>query len=149
MNISLWYLPFFIQAILIFIDEFYFHIRRGLPKWERVGHPLDTSTIIVTLLWTLVAEYNSFNLKIFSALALFSLFFITKDEFVHKDVCPKTEMWLHALLFINHPILLTSCAFLWKDHHRSFLSTQVLLTTLFLSYQILYWNFIWKERKKV
>jgi len=26
------------------VDEFYFHRRRGLPRWERLAHPLDTMT---------------------------------------------------------------------------------------------------------
>lgn len=147
MTLTLWQLPFFIQAVLIFIDEFYFHHRRGLPKWERIGHPLDTATILLVVIWTLITDFTSLHLKIFIFLALVSLFFITKDEFVHKDVCPKVEMWLHALLFINHPILLTSAAFMWKEGHTLFLSTQAIFITLFLSYQIIYWNVLWKEKK--
>ncbi len=146
---NLWHLPFLIQAVLIFIDEFYFHHKRGLPKWERIGHPLDTLTILVALVWVCFSSLDPLNLKIYIVLALFSLFFITKDEFVHKDICPKLEMWLHALLFINHPILLTAAYFLWKTGQMSFLVTQCCLVGAFLSYQILYWNVLWKKRHLV
>jgi hypothetical protein len=36
-------LPPIVQAITMFVDEFYFHFALGQPRWERMGHPLDTS----------------------------------------------------------------------------------------------------------
>ena len=35
------------QAALMMVDELHFHRRRGLPRWERIGHPLDTATVLV------------------------------------------------------------------------------------------------------
>lgn len=147
MNDLVWKLPFFAQALLIFIDEFYFHHKRGLPKWEQIGHPLDTLTILIVLLWTFFADFTQMNLNIFIALSLLSLIFITKDEFVHKDICPKKEMWLHALLFINHPLLIISLGFLWQKGMLGFIKTQSILVFMFMSYQYLYWNFVWKPKK--
>ena len=46
-------LPFFLQGLAIFFDEFYFHHRRGLGKWEKVGHPLDTLTVLMAYLFLL------------------------------------------------------------------------------------------------
>ncbi len=43
-------IPFLVQTFLITFDEWYFHLKRGLPKWERIGHPLDTLTAIFCLL---------------------------------------------------------------------------------------------------
>ena len=80
--------PFFLQILIISFDEFYFHVRRGLPKWERLGHPLDTLTVLACFCFVLFVPYSPFSLKVYIALALFSCIFVTKDEFVHKEHCP-------------------------------------------------------------
>jgi hypothetical protein len=158
-------LPFIIQAIAIFFDEIYFHHKRGLPKWERIGHPLDTLSVLICFLYALMFPCTKSHLITFYILSFASCLFITKDEFVHSDICPKTEMWLHALLFINHPIMLFSLSLMWSCIHQGPLSTlidfsqnnisflktfiisQSLFITLFGLYQTFYWNFIWKERQ--
>jgi len=166
MIISAILLPFIIQTIVIFIDEYYFHIKRGLPRWERIGHPLDTLSVLLCLLFVLFVPYSMDALKAYLALAIFSCLFVTKDEFVHKHHCPASEQWLHSLLFLNHPIVLTSLGIIWLiieeakspawvahlDHSpllHPFLITQTVFITLFLLYQIIYWNFIWKEKKVI
>jgi hypothetical protein len=86
------------------------------------------------------------NFKIYIGLAILSCLFITKDEFVHKHHCPAGEHWLHALLFVNHSIVLTVLAFLWPDMDagvKTFLWVQTGGIFLFLLYQIVYWN-IWR-----
>lgn len=151
------------MAVITF-DEFYFHVRRGLPKWERLGHPLDTLTVLGCFSYILFVPYSSFFLKIYIALAIFSCVFVTKDEFVHKDCCLASEQWLHALLFLNHPIVLTSAGLLWPlmnkadvpswmngfkpyaDTLRSIFIVQTACVFLFFIYQIVYWNFIWKDK---
>lgn len=164
MIVSAIFLPFIIQTIVIFIDEYYFHIKRGLPRWERIGHPLDTFSVLLCLLFVLCVPYSIGALKAYIGLAIFSCLLVTKDEFVHKHHCPASEQWLHALLFLNHPIVLTSLGITWLiieeakspawvahlDHSPllyPFLITQTIFITLFLFYQIIYWNFIWKEKK--
>ncbi len=157
--------PFIVQALVIFADEFFFHIKRGLPRWERIGHPLDTLSVILCFLYALYIPFSPLNLKIYIGLALFSCIFVTKDEFVHKECCPASEQWLHALLFINHPIVLTMVGVLWCAMHdaglpillqslflheieiKSFLEIQTLFIGLFCAYQFIYWNFIWKEKQ--
>lgn len=157
-------LPFVAQMLIISFDEFYFHVRRGLPKWERLGHPLDTLTVLVCFSFVLFVPYSSFFLKIYIALSIFSCIFVTKDEFVHKECCPASEQWLHALLFINHPVVLTSAGLLWPlvnkaavpgwmnslipfaDLLRSILLIQTGCVALFLTYQTIYWNFLWKDK---
>jgi hypothetical protein len=158
-------LPFLVQSIVITLDETLFHIKRGLPKWERIGHPLDTLTILICLGYVLCVPYSPFHLKIYCALSIFSCVFVTKDEFIHKECCPATEQWLHAFLFINHPILLTATGLIWPTLHgnqapswlsswldnpeflKFFLIFQAAFATLFFLYQTIYWNFIWKEKK--
>lgn len=155
-------LPFFLQALAMILDEGVFHLKRGLPKWERIGHPLDTLSTLACMLFVLFIPYSTFALKIYIALAVFSSIFVTKDEFVHKHHCPGTEQWLHALLFTLHPITLASAGLIWPVVHRvdiplwlsswlnnpellsNFLCTQATAMALFFIYQIVYWNFIWK-----
>ncbi len=157
-------LPFLIQMLVITFDEFYFHVRRGLPKWERIGHPLDTLTVLACFAFVLFVPYSSLFLKVYIGLAIFSCIFVTKDEFVHKECCPASEQWLHALLFLNHPIVLTAAGLLWPivqgysfptwlqgwipyaDQLRMILSIQTACITLFLLYQTIYWNVLWKEK---
>jgi hypothetical protein len=156
-------LPFLIQAIVIGVDECVFHLKRGLPKWERLGHPLDTLSVLICLSYVLIFPYSGFHLKVFIALAIFSCLLVTKDEFVHKHCCPASEQWLHALLFLNHPVMLTATGLIWPTLHGAetpiwlknwltepafltgFLIAQAAFAALFFFYQAIYWNFIWKE----
>ncbi len=57
MNV-LFYIPFLIQTLVIGLDEFHFHLKRGLPKWERIGHPIDTLSVVLALAFTLVFPYQ-------------------------------------------------------------------------------------------
>jgi cytochrome bd-type quinol oxidase subunit 2 len=157
-------LPFLVQVLVISIDEFYFHHKRGLPKWERIGHPLDTLSVLLCFLFVLCFSFSSTTLPMYVILALFSCVFVTKDEFIHKECCPASEQWLHAFLFINHPIVLTAAALIWPvidgaslpqwmtgwqmhaDLLRKFLIVQAVTIGFFLSYQIFYWNVLWKEK---
>lgn len=163
--IFLFFLPFFLQMAIIFFDEFYFHIKRDLPRWERIGHPLDSLTVLLCFIFVLLFPYDSLHLKIYVGLALFSCIFVTKDEFVHKEHCPASEQWLHALLFLNHPILLSLLGLLWnickapipatvlssfvpyRSHIFTFLWIQALFIGAYALYQTLYWNFFRKHAK--
>ena len=156
--------PFLLQTVAVFFDEFYFHWKRGLPRWERIGHPLDTLSTLVCFVFVLFCPFDVLHTKIYAALALFSCFFVTKDEFVHKDCCPASEQWLHALMFINHPIMLFLLWLLWgvwkadplpsfltvfqthRDYIRPFLFMQTIMVGSFALYQALYWNLLRKEK---
>lgn len=158
-------IPFIVQALAIGFDEYYFHIRRGLPLWERIGHPIDTLSVFGCLLFVLLVPYSPIALKWYIGLAVFSCLMITKDEWVHKHHCPASEQWLHACLFINHPIVLTATGIIWwvlsgstaPIWVQSWLNNQQILhnmlvgqtvsIALFFLYQVIYWNFIWKEKQ--
>lgn len=139
-------LPFFVQMIAIGVDEMVFHLKRGLPKWERIGHPLDTLSTLACFAFTLFVPFSGGALKIFIALGVLSCLMITKDEFVHKHHCPAAEQWLHALLFVNHSILLFCLGWLWANNPGLtwFVALQAICIALFFLYQVIYWNFIWK-----
>ena len=42
--------PMIIQGLFMFVDEFYYHHKRGLPRWERMGHPADTISVLICFL---------------------------------------------------------------------------------------------------
>lgn len=154
-------IPFLLQAICIGIDEIYFHYKRGLPKWERIGHPLDTLSVLICMYMILYVPFSFDSLKIYIGLSIFSCIMVTKDEFVHKHFCPPLENWLHAVLFTLHPMVLAVTGMIWTSLHTSsfvwiswlshpllgtFLYVQTFFMTLFFFYQIIFWNFIWKDK---
>jgi hypothetical protein len=156
--------PFALQAICMVFDEGYFHIRRGLPKWERIGHPLDTCSVLLCMGFVLFVPFTKTTLTAYIFFAALSSLLVTKDEFVHKEHCPASEQWLHALLFTLHPITLTCAGFIWPvvqntevtpwiarwlDQPASlkfFLQMQFATMVAFLIYQIVFWNVIWKNK---
>lgn len=155
-------LPFFLQGLAMIVDELYFHRRRGLPRWERVGHPLDTLTVMACFGFILLTPFSYKALKIYAGLAVFSSLFITKDEFVHTRYCSAAEHWLHAFLFILHPAVLLVGAAVWPLFHteeamlfRSLHPASSLLRTAFIVqvgvvcgfflYQVMYWNPLWPK----
>lgn len=166
----MWYMapfPFLLHGIGMLIDEAWFHRRRGLPRWERLGHPLDTLTVLACYVLALVLPSTGAGLTVYLCAAVFSSLFITKDEWVHVRHCTGGEMWLHAFLFIMHPVLL-AIAGAWRfaspsafpssllpslpqafpDAGRAFFGAflvgQAAVTAMFLLYQLLYWNGPWK-----
>ncbi|MDP2306313.1 MAG: hypothetical protein Q8P18_09830 [Pseudomonadota bacterium] len=139
-------LPLAAQAAVMAVDEGWFHRRRGLPRWERLGHPLDTLTVLLTYVWALTTDPDRPGaIGVYTALAVFSCLFITKDEFVHARVCSALECWLHALLFVLHPIVLWAFYVLWQSGgHSELLRAQAALTLLAGTYQLIYWSVWWK-----
>lgn len=140
--------PFALQGLAMFFDEFYFHRKRGLPLWERIGHPLDTLSVFFCYLFLSLAEFSETNLYTYIALCALSCLLITKDEFVHTKLCDAKENWLHSVLFILHPITFLSAGFIWfKNLSSSFLALQTFVIFAFMIYQILYWSPLWKNKK--
>lgn len=141
------FLPFVVQAVAILFDEFYYHHKRGLPKWERIGHPIDTLSLVACLGFVLWIPFSTKALLYYIILATLSCLLVTKDEWVHKEHCEGTEQWLHALLFLNHPLVLIGVGLLWwKGGGDLFFLGQFLFASLFCLYQTLYWNLVWKEK---
>jgi len=134
-----------LQTAAMLVDELYFHRRRGLPRWERVGHPVDTLSVLACYALALASTPNEANLVAYAALAAFSCLLVTKDELVHSARCSAGEQWLHALLFVLHPIVLGGAALLWFRHERGLLALLASLTAGFGLYQITYWNVPWAK----
>ena len=141
-------IPLLIQAVLMFIDEIHFHRLRGLPRWERVGHPIDTFSVLLCYGVALTQPPSGGALTVYAALAILSCLLITKDEFVHARLCPPAEQWLHALLFVVHPIVLGATGLLWFKHKTAILAGQSAMTVAFGCYQLIYWNHPWKRHPR-
>lgn len=136
-----------VQALVMLVDEAHFHRRRGLPRWERIGHPIDTASVLACCLVALLGEPTPRALSVYTALAIGSCLLVTKDEFVHSRECEPAEQWLHALLFLLHPLMLIGLAVLWLEQARAVLLAQTVATALFGSYQAIYWNLIAARRR--
>lgn len=158
--------PFVLQSMIMGADEFYFHHRRRLNRWERVGHPMDTLTVIAAYSVAVIMPFSKANALLYGVLAAVSSLVITKDEWVHQRECKAIEHWLHSLLFVIHPIVLlaaglswyliyTPQSMLWREAifvSPAFLKTalNVQWAALFMAvtYQITYWNFYANDKIK-
>jgi hypothetical protein len=156
-------IPFCIQGVAITFDEMYFHHKRGLPTWERIGHPIDTLSLLICILMVVFVPFSANSLKIYLGLSVLSCLMVTKDEFVHKHHCCASENWLHALLFILHPITLCVAGMMWPviqgvtvpfwmstwlDNAvalKQFIHMQAFTIFLFFLYQVVFWNIIWRK----
>lgn len=131
-----------LQASAMFVDEGHFHASRQLPRWERLGHPLDTLSVALCYGWLSVASPRAPHaLAVYVALAAISCLLVTKDEVVHARLCTPAEHWLHAVLFVLHPIVLAAFAMAWLEGSRALVAGQLALTVAFGTYQLVRWNF--------
>ncbi len=138
----IWFLPVTVQGVLMIIDEFYFHRKRGLPNWEVWGHPLDNISVIICLSICIVWPDISWKYYLFPAIV--SCLCVTKDEWVHAKHCTPVENWIHSLLFVVHPIVLWSFYKLAAEH-LTFLFYLLLVFLAFLIYQIVFWGLVKKS----
>lgn len=150
-------IPLVFQMVALIIDEFFYHRRRGLPRWERIGHPVDTFSVLAVTAFAALSQLSATSFILFILGSFFSCFLVTKDEFIHSKLCNAGEQWLHSVLFICHPLVFVSVGFIWtlrdspsalslddswRSHLDSFLNGMCFLLVSFLIYQIVYWNFI-------
>lgn len=129
-----------LQSVLILIDEFFFHWNRGLPRWERLGHPVDTFSLLLPLGLAAFFEPGEFTQSVYLGLAVLSCLCVTKDEWVHRELAPAAEHWVHAALFVLHPLVLVGGFYVWMVE-PFWIRIVVMPMAGFLLYQILFWNF--------
>jgi hypothetical protein len=153
------FVPLALQMTSMAVDELYYHRKRTLPRWERFGHPLDTLTVLLCFAWLLLKPLNTRSVAVYAALCAFSCLFVTKDEPVHRRLCTAGEQWLHAVLFLLHPLVLLSAGLLWPavyerghsapwfrygGYEASLLRASGVAILIFGLYQLIYWNVIWR-----
>lgn len=135
----IWFFAFAaLQGVILVVDEVVFHWRRGLPRWERWGHPVDTFCFLlplVTLWWSQEAGVLYWILTVVSCLM------ITKDERHHAELTSGGEQWLHALLFLLHPVVLIFATIPGVRDASAFPWLLIGVAALGL-YQIGYWNLV-------
>ncbi|WP_141733388.1 hypothetical protein [Oligoflexus tunisiensis] len=135
------------QGMIMVMDEFVFHRRRGLPPFERWGHVADTSLFLLALLVPAFLTPTPTWLAVYGGLAFASCVFITKDEWIHASACSGAEQWCHALLFVLHgPILLTTGLIWFLQPHHPTLKMLPPIILVWGLYQHLYWN-VYHDRK--
>ena len=148
-----WFLPFGLQALAMGVDEFIWHRTRPVERREWQGHVLDTVVFLACLSCPLLFPPGAFGLRLYLGLAVLSCLLVTKDEWrVHRPISGG-EAWLHALLFLLHPLVLLAAAGLWlikagevlphlpslaQVLARDGLSAQWLLVAAFLILQVLW-----------
>jgi hypothetical protein len=120
-------LPLIVQAIVIFVDEFYFHFAPGQPRWERIGHSLDTVTVLAPVLWLLVSAPSERNLIVFSCC---------------RSLCSGRALEPRRALYHASAEPIT---WLGEFHGLEFaLPAQAAALALYMISQAVYWNLIWK-----
>lgn len=146
--------PWWLLSAGMLVDELLYHRARGLPLWERVGHPVDTAVMLACLALTFTAAPSRGALLAFGTLSLLSMALITKDEGVHLRACTPGEARLHAALFMLHPLALLSALAAWAapgalaaagadpGRLRLALAAQLAVGAAFFVYQAAYWNFL-------
>lgn len=110
---ALWLLPFALQGLAMGVDELVWHRRRPVSRWEWLGHLLDTAVFLGCLALPLALAPTPEHVRWWLVLAAGSCLLVTKDEFVHQRHCPGGEHWLHAVLFLLHPLVLGATGLLW------------------------------------
>jgi hypothetical protein len=139
-------LPAGLQALAMAVDEWVCHRKRGLPRWERIGHPVDTLSVAACYAWLVITPPTAAGgMPVYIVLAALSCLIITKDEPVHARLCDARESWLHSVLFVLHPIVFLTFALLWlSGTHRAVIAAQCAITILFAIYQAAYWSVFWR-----
>lgn len=151
LSIALVLTPLILQGLAMAVDELYFHRKRGLPQWERLGHPVDTLSVMIPLMLPVLLPFEPVNVIIYTSFALLSCLIVTKDEFVHAKLCEPAENWLHAILFVLHPLTFLSIGLIWfardvvgsAGELETFIYAQPALTLFVFLYQITYWSILW------
>lgn len=140
--------PAALQALTMVVDEGWCHRRRGLGRWERVGHPIDTLGVAACYAWLVATRPEAPHaLAVYVGLAASSCLLVTKDEPVHARVCDGTESWIHAVLFVLHPVVFVAFGVVWRSGGGAWiLRAQLALTLAFAAYQFIYWSVHWKRR---
>lgn len=129
-----------IQGMLLVYDDLVLHQRRGLPRWERIGHPIDAfcfSLPIGLAAW----KGSETSSTLYGGLSLLSCVIILKDEWIHVGRINALEATLHAALFVLHPVTLYLAWELAKTGQTFGLLLAWMALVGVVVFQIIHWNF--------
>lgn len=138
-----------LQGLAMMVDEFIFHRRRGLERFERWGHVADTGLFFLALLVPALAAPSGSALLLYGFLAISSSLLITKDEWVHAAACKPFEQWCHAVLFVLHGPILMTVGLLWYLAPEITLFHFLPLAVFSWGfYQFYYWNIYYDGKSR-
>lgn len=138
-----------VQALVMIFDEFFYHRRRGLEKFERWGHVADTTLFFAAITLPILLVPHAFNIGVYIFFAASSAIITTKDEWIHARFCTGGEQWCHSILFLLHGAILVALGILWTiDPSSSVLRLLPLPVGLWGIYQFFYWNVLYDESKE-
>jgi hypothetical protein len=103
---------FAVYGLILFIDEFAFHRRKGLA--ERRSQALDTFWMAACAGVVSFVEYGDMPRLVFGGLSLISMIWMTRNQFEHARHATPGEHYLHSLQFVLHPILLITLMAVWQ-----------------------------------
>lgn len=128
-----------LQGLALLLDELYCHHKRGLSQWERNGHPIDTLFFAFAFF---VMSFEEIHLAWVIGACALSCLVILKDEWVHVHCVDGFESFLHAFLFVLHPVTLI-CAYWAATSYQlhSLLFWLGMILTIGAGVQWTYWHF--------
>lgn len=131
-------------------DELFLHRKRGLTLYEARLHWIDTALVVFVQALAVFCEPTGFTMTLYLLAAILSCLSITKEEWLHREVCSGSEHWLHAMMFMLHPLSLLAAGITWQRLDRPLIHLadwrlNVLLvytagTAIFLVYEMFYWR---------
>jgi hypothetical protein len=138
------------HGVLTLYDELWLHRRRRLGSWEARAHLAATALIVVLELGVFFLAPSPGRMFAYFVLAVASSLSITLEEKLHARVCPPIEHWVHALLFMLHPLALLTIGVCWQRLGKPLreldgwplgvLAVYTFGTLAFSIYQALYWR---------
>ncbi len=129
-----------IQGMLLMYDDIVLHQRRGLPRWERIGHPIDTFFFSLPIGLAAIKGFET-SPGVYGGLSLLSCVVILKDEWVHVGRINALEATIHAALFVAHPVTLYMAWQLAKTGQTMGLLIAWMALVGVAVFQIIHWNF--------
>lgn len=128
------------QGILLLYDDVVLHRRRGLPRWERAGHPIDAFFFSLPIA---IAAFGGPTTPsgVYWTLSFLSCIIILKDEWVHVGRIGALEATIHAALFVIHPVTLVAAWRLAQTGETLGLVLAWIALLGVVSFQTIYWNF--------
>lgn len=142
------------HAVLYFLDEHYFHRKRGLSDNEVKSGMFDGILYVITVGLTIFTTYSKGLSYLYITLALLSCLSIVKHEYFYPETMDKKERITHALLYIIHPLILFAFYQSWQsslfDNELFYWMLQLAYFALAFkaaAFYVIYWNYIYERNE--
>ena len=143
-----------LHVCLLNLDEHYYNKKRQHSKYEIVSVITDGFLFLLPLLLATFVTFDEKWVILYKTIAGISMVSVVKNELFYKGL-EVQERFIHACLYVLHPILLFNFYESWKlNYFQSnyyfwmFQLVYVALGVKTVSYQLIYWNYIHDGTKK-